>query len=168
MDVISNNIYFEEKKPYFIYIHTCPNLWTYVGMSQNPEQRWNKGEGYKSNIEFYKAIQKFEWNNIRHEIVAETNYRWIAQKIERTLITHFKKDKKSYNETNIENNLLNKKSIRKQPLRKVVQYDKNGNMIKIYDSASDASKELLISTESIRNCCRGKRSTYNGFIWKYI
>lgn len=168
IDIVNENIYCRRSKLYYIYIHTCPDYMTYVGVSQNPKQRWNNGEGYKDNKKFYQAIKKYGWNNIRHEIVAETYYRRISQKIERTIITEFKKKNKSYNETNIERILLEKKSKRIIPLKKVAQYNNEGNLIKIYESAREAGKNLSISAESIQSCCRGTLSKYKGYIWKYI
>ena len=166
--LINKNIYCREQKPYYIYIHTCPNHYSYVGISQKPKQRWNEGEGYKASKKFYEAIKKYGWNEIKHEIVAETNYRWIAQKIERTLITHFKKKGISYNENNIEKVLLNKKSTRTVPLKKVAQYNTDGELIKIYNSATEAGKELGMSSAYIQDCCRGKKKTAYKYIWKYL
>ena len=42
----------------------------YVGMTkQNPERRWQNGHGYNDNIYFRNAIQKYGWNNFKHEII---------------------------------------------------------------------------------------------------
>lgn len=51
--------------------------------------------------------------------------------------------------------------------RKVVQYDLNENLIKIWDCMSDASKELGISNQSIYNCCKGFSKRAGGFVWRY-
>ena len=167
-NIINKEIHFREKEPYYIYIHTTPEYMRYIGMSKQPIQRWNNGEGYKENKEFYHDIKRFGWDNIKHEIVAETNYKWIAQKIERTLITHFKKEKKCFNETNIESILLNKKSVRIVPLKKVAQYDKENKLIKVYNSASEAGTITHISPSNIQSCCRGKIKSSGGYIWKYL
>jgi predicted GIY-YIG superfamily endonuclease len=167
-DVVNKNMYFKEDKPYYIYIHTCPNYMTYVGVSRNPKQRWNNGEGYKDNERFYQAIKKYGWDNIKHEIVATTYYRKFSQQIERTIITDFKKKKLSYNENNIEKILLDNKSVRKVPLKKVAQYDKEGNLIRIYESASEVWRELRISPSAIQSCCRGRIKMTGGYIWKYV
>ncbi len=168
-DFVNKNIYFKENKPYYIYIHTCPNSWTYIGMSQQPKQRWNNGEGYKDNKEFYQAIKRFGWENIRHEIVAETNYRWIAQKIERTLITHFKSRKRSFNENNIEKALLKNKNTRKIPTKRVGQYDKKtGEKIKEFDSVREARDYTGVPEYGIKATCLGKSHTSGGYIWKYL
>jgi group I intron endonuclease len=48
----------------------------------------------------------------------------------------------------------------------IIQYDKQGNFIKEWDSATKASEELLISQGNICGCRRGLRKTAGGFIWK--
>lgn len=167
MDSIVNiNINYREDMPYYIYIHTCPNRKCYVGLSKNPKQRWNKGEGYKDNKEFYEAIKFYGWDNIKHEIVAETNYGWIARKIEKELISKFKKNGKAYNIVNEDKPPYI--SQRKIPLKKVGKYSKDGQLIKIYNSASEAHRDGNTCDSYIQSCCRGKIKTAGGFIWKYL
>lgn len=55
---------------YTVYMHTCPNGKKYIGItSQNVKQRWLNGIGYKKCPKFYKAILKYKWKNIKHEIL---------------------------------------------------------------------------------------------------
>lgn len=55
---------------YCVYMHTVPNGKVYIGItSQKPSRRWRDGEGYKTNNAFYFAIQKYGWENIKHEIL---------------------------------------------------------------------------------------------------
>ena len=55
---------------YKVYKHTAPNGKVYIGItSQKPEYRWDNGNGYKSNVLFYRAIQKYGWENFKHEIL---------------------------------------------------------------------------------------------------
>lgn len=49
--------------------------------------------------------------------------------------------------------------------KKIVQYDKDGNFLKIWDSITQAQKELKIT--HISECCSNKRKFAGGFIWKY-
>lgn len=52
-----------------VYMHTCPNGKRYIGItSKKPEKRWSRGLGYHTQI-FYRAIKKYGWDNIKHEIV---------------------------------------------------------------------------------------------------
>ena len=50
---------------------------------------------------------------------------------------------------------------------KVIQCDKQGNIIKIWDYIKQASLELKIKDSNISECCKGKRKSAGGFIWRY-
>lgn len=55
---------------YVVYKHTTPSGKVYVGITgQKPARRWQNGYGYKDNEHFYRAIRKYGWENIKHEIV---------------------------------------------------------------------------------------------------
>ena len=63
------------EKTYVVYLHRNKiNNKCYVGQTcQKPEARWGlNGNGYKDQIYFYRAIQKYGWNNFEH-IILETN-----------------------------------------------------------------------------------------------
>lgn len=51
--------------------------------------------------------------------------------------------------------------------RKLIQYDKNMNVLKIWDSESQAKESLGLKTHHINECCSGRRKSASGFIWKY-
>ena len=51
---------------------------------------------------------------------------------------------------------------------KVASFDKDGNLINVYDSIVDASKDRKCDTSSITKCCKGKRKICNGLVWKYV
>lgn len=58
-------------KKYVLYIHKFPNGKLYVGITSNvPKRRWgSNGKGYKNQPLMYRAIQKYDWNNIKHIIL---------------------------------------------------------------------------------------------------
>ena len=57
---------------FIVYKHTTPSNKVYIGItSQQKEKRWAYGFGYKENKYFYRAIKKYGWNNIKHEILYE-------------------------------------------------------------------------------------------------
>lgn len=59
-------------KNYTVYVHIAPNGKRYYGItSQNVNQRWKKGNGYKIQKYFYRAIEKYGWDNFEHIIVAK-------------------------------------------------------------------------------------------------
>lgn len=51
--------------------------------------------------------------------------------------------------------------------KKIAQYDKNDNLIKIWECMKYACEELGISATCISECCTGKQKTAGGFKWKY-
>ena len=60
------------EKEYVVYMHTnMINNKIYIGITcQKPEHRWHQdGGGYKGNTHFWRAIQKYGWENFRHEII---------------------------------------------------------------------------------------------------
>lgn len=71
-----------------VYAHVAPNGKMYIGItSQEPKSRWRNGSGYKYNQLFYRAIQKYGWNNIQHEIVASNLTEGEAKNFEILLIS---------------------------------------------------------------------------------
>ena len=83
---------------YNVYIHTSPSNKVYIGItSMNPpEKRWKNGLGYYQNKHFYNAIQKYGWDNFKHEIVFRNLTKKEAEDKEVELIA-------SYDATNREN-----------------------------------------------------------------
>lgn len=56
-------------------------------------------------------------------------------------------------------------SITKQ--KKIIQYDLDGNFIKIWDSQKEAIKELKISNH-ITDVCHNRRKECGGYMWKFL
>ena len=84
-------------KCWTVYIHISPSNKYYVGItSQKPKYRWNNGEGYKYNVYFYRAVQKYGWNNIQHEIIAEHLTHDEACDMEKTLIKKLQANDRMY------------------------------------------------------------------------
>ena len=49
----------------------------------------------------------------------------------------------------------------------ILQFTKNGDFIKKWNSATQIQRELGFNNSHISNCCKGKRKTCGGFIWGY-
>lgn len=58
--------------------------------------------------------------------------------------------------------------MRSSKMKRVAQYDKNGNLIKIWESPTTAYRQANLSYAAISSACLGKQKTYKGYIWKYI
>lgn len=82
---------------YSVYKHTSPKGKIYIGItSMNPFKRWNNGRGYKYNSYFYSAIQKYGWDNIKHEILFENLTQEEAEQKEIELIAKYKSNQREY------------------------------------------------------------------------
>jgi group I intron endonuclease len=60
------------------------------------------------------------------------------------------------------------KGADKPNARKIIQYDLDGNFVKIWDYMKQAADTLNISYTGIHACCKGKQKTACGFIWRYF
>lgn len=73
---------------YCVYVHiNKTNSKMYVGQTcKIPQKRWDNGNGYKNQPYFWKAIQKYGWNNFEHDIVASNLTKDEADNFEKLLI----------------------------------------------------------------------------------
>ena len=77
------------KKEYCVYKHTTPNGKIYIGQTcREPNIRWSNGNGYRHQV-FFNAIQKYGWDNIKHEIVASGLSKEEANQKEIELISYY-------------------------------------------------------------------------------
>lgn len=72
-------------------------------------------------------------------------------------------------EYEIENKVL-KAQTRKTSgiIRQVVQLNKEGQLVNIFNSIVDAYDKTGIPKSNISYCCKGKLKTAGGYIWKYL
>lgn len=93
------------EKNYYVYKHTFPNGKVYIGItSLKPEHRWNNGNGYlkKTKDDKYDqplmayAINKYGWDNIKHEILFKGLSKEEAEGKEIELIEQYKSNKKEF------------------------------------------------------------------------
>ena len=49
----------------------------------------------------------------------------------------------------------------------VLQYTKSGEFVREWKSTMDIERNLNYSQGNISSCCKGKRKSANGFIWKF-
>ena len=85
-------------KLYCVYIHILPNNKIYIGITSNiPKKRWGKnGYGYRNNILFKRAIDKYGWENIKHEILYDNLSEQEAKDKEVELIALYKSNNPKY------------------------------------------------------------------------
>lgn len=180
---------------YTVYMHVFPNNKKYIGITmQKILRRWRyNGTGYKGQI-VYNAIQKYGWENVKHEILFEHLTKEEAENKEKEMIKKYKSNNIKYG-YNVEKggfhngemaestkeklrkiNLGRKMSeidkkhlIENIPKKEVYQFDKNFNFIKKYCSVREASRQTGIDSGSISSCCQKKANfkSAGGYIWSY-
>lgn len=89
---------------YTVYKHTAPNGKMYIGMTiqKDLNRRWQYGSGYRTQTRFYRAIKKYGWENLKHEIVMTNLSKEDAEKLEIAMIKEYKTTDPKYG-YNIEN-----------------------------------------------------------------
>ena len=80
---------------YYVYKHTTPSNKIYIGITKDYIKRWRNGLGYYRNKYFY-AIQKYGWNNIKHEILFEGLSKEEAEQKEIALIAKYKSNQREF------------------------------------------------------------------------
>lgn len=89
-----------EHKRWLLYRHISPSGKVYIGItSRDADKRWPKGFGYKVCKLFFRAILKYGWDNIRHEVLFTNLEESRAKRLEIELIRHYKRLGISYNIT---------------------------------------------------------------------
>lgn len=82
---------------FVVYKHTSPSGKVYIGItSQSPIKRWGNGSGYRKQAAFTNAINKYGWDNIKHEILYEGLTREEAEQKEIALIRQYRSNEKEY------------------------------------------------------------------------
>ena len=82
---------------YKVYEHICPNKKVYIGItSRSLNRRWDNGNGYKRNLHFYRAIQKYGWENIEHILLFDNLTKKEAELKEIELISKYKSNNYKY------------------------------------------------------------------------
>lgn len=153
-----------EDNCYSVYVHINKiNNKKYVGMtSRKPEKRWgHNGINYQRQL-FYRAIQKYGWENFEHKIIATNLTLTDASELEKSLI-------KKYNSLINQNgyNVDTGGSDGSHGFRPIYQFDLSGNYIQSFDSLIEAEKLYGIPVPNIIGCCQGRYAQTGGYIWRY-
>ena len=184
----------ENKWQVYIHINKINNK-KYIGITseKDPNKRWKNGLGYKRQI-FYKAIQKYGWDNFQHKILFTNLTEQQAKQKEIELIALYNTNNSlyGYNQTKggdavpektdelklkISNSLKKyyqtdkgkkeKAKIRKPNNKIAIQmFDDNENLLKTFDSKKDALNYLNITCYKPLTRAIELHVKYKNYYWK--
>lgn len=160
------------EKKYLVYKHTNKtNKKVYIGISskRDPEERWRKGYGYKSNKAFWGAIEKYGWDGFDHEVLMTGLTEEEAKAAEKELIAKHKSNCARYQNPSYGYNLTDGGDSGGGDILKkaILQYDLNGNLIREWDSTRAASEETGIDNNTISQNLAGKTRRAGEFMWRF-
>ncbi len=168
---------------YTVYMHTViANGKRYVGMTgKDVRRRWGgNGCAYTKSQYFAKAIAKYGWENIKHEILFTGLSKEEAEKKEIELITMYDltNHSKGYNIAHGGGGTVGVKAS-EETRRKLSISHKNGKKPKaipivclstgdVYSSIREAAEKTGCNITGIRDCLTGKKNTTGGLKFEAI
>lgn len=165
-------------------------VWKLIKETNNYEVS-NKGNVRRKLKEGYKLLKPFEDKDGYLKVCLCENQKRIYRFVHRLVgiefientynkptINHKDGNKKNNNVENLEwatikeqNNHALISGLRNMKndgcSKEVEQYDLDGNLINIYQSANEAHRQTGFSQGHISEVCRGEKNTYKNYIWKY-
>ena len=85
---------------YCVYCHTFPNGKRYIGITKtDPNKRWQNGAGYSTQPKMARAIAKYGWENVTHEVLATGLDHEKANEMEQYYIAKYDTFNNGYNAT---------------------------------------------------------------------
>ena len=178
---------------YTVYQHrNLKNGKSYVGMTyRKPNERWRSGKGYKDNLRMWKDIKESDWNkDWEHNILGKFEDKQEALNVEEMFIQLFDSTNEGYNTSAYSSHSCKhsketrrkisesmtgkhfseehkKKISQSKGVNGILQFSKDGELIAEYSSLTKASRQTGCSAPHICSCCKGKRKSCGGYIWKY-
>lgn len=144
-----------------IYKYTSPSGKSYIGQTiySKKIREGKDGKEYRECPVFYNAIQKYGIENFSYEILEECDNSLLDEK-EKYYI-------KKYDTFNNGYNLTEGGQDGRTWSKKVYQFSQKGNLIKEYDSITQAAYENKVNISSLSQVCNGKKYTLLGYLWSY-
>ena len=170
---------------------------SYIGMtSREPKKRWKSGWGYQNNSQMWNDIMESNWNtDWEHNILGQFENKQEALNVEEMFIWLFDSTNDGYNTSTYGSGHYKRSEELKRKLSEVhtgekhhmfgkhfseehrkhlseakgingiLQFSKDGELIAEYSSIMEA--ERTTGCNHICECCKGKRKSTGGYIWRY-
>lgn len=149
----------------------------FVGYRYKGKQRIYKGRLLKQvERNGYLSVSLSKGNNIKqksiHRLVAEA---FLPNPSNLPLVNHIDENKKNNMVSNLEwcscayntNYGSGRKKQAESQQKVVLQYDKDGNLLNQYPSATIAALKNGYNLKTISQCCRGRTKSAYNYIWRY-
>ena len=163
---------YRENAIWSVYVHIVPKEISdydydkyYVGItSQKPEKRWGKNGTHYRNLKrnyFYLAIQKYDWDNIQHEIIAEHLTEEEAKAMEIKLINVLQSNGKyGYNLTHGGDGSF---GCTPHNIKRIHQFDLNGLYIRSFYDCKEVCEICNTSPRKVRWAADHRNELLNSF-----
>lgn len=168
---------------YKVYKHTFPNGKVYIGVTrQKLWKRWYSGKGYHNNALMLEAVAEYGWSNVQHEVLYSGLTKEEALAKEKDLISFYKSDQMEYGYNICHGEFRNgikhtdatkmkisesRKGYPAHNRKRVLQIDKDGNVVSEFASAWEAGVATHNDFRLISAVCLGKRKSTGGYKWEY-
>ena len=181
-NIIGKDFYDEIKKSevsnstnrlWSLYIHIVPKELSnyeydkyYVGItSRDVKQRWKNGKGYSNQKLFFRAIEKYGWDNIIHYVVSDKLRDIDVDRYERQLIEKLKSNLPMYGYNVNPGGISGGGGFS----IKVAQYDLDGKLLGVYPSIADAKiRNNITEKSSWISAVIDKNRQSHGYMWRTI
>ena len=178
---------------YCVYILIFPNGKYYIGISKNIDGRWASSGAQYNNQLVGRAIKKYGWDDIEHEIIASNLTKNEARNFERLLISklHTKDINYGYNQTDggegvsgwersdewkrkhsedmtgEKNPNYGKdfKGVNHPGIKPIYQITKDLEIVRKWNYIMEATEILGYDNSNIGKCCHNKAKSAYGFYW---
>lgn len=150
-------------KEFMVYRHISPSNKVYVGITcQQANHRWKRGKGYPANCYFTHAIEKYGWDNIKHEILFSHLKESDAKMIEIDLIFYYKKNGICYNITDGGEGVVGLHNLVSQGTKDKISHTLKGK----YSGRNSPNYGKHLSDETKRKMSESQKGEKNGFYHK--
>lgn len=146
----------------------------YIGMtSLKPKERWRMGYGGKMKEAIDAYPLQLCW---KKHIEFQTTNKEQALELEAELMKWYDSVDNGYNSSEYgsgdykhhkHSEESKKRMSENRPSKPVLQFSKTEEFISEYSSISEAERQTGCKNQSISACCKGKRKSCGGYIWKY-
>lgn len=146
-----------------IYRYTSPEKKSYIGQTiHTPQQRAGvNGRDYKKCRYFFEAIEKFGFDALTLDILEECSNELLDEREQYWIRYYNTVYPNGYNATN-----GGQKNVRTWS-KPVYQFSQKGELIKRYNSLTEAAFENKCNVASLSEVCSGRKVTCLGYFWSY-